>query len=520
MLKDKDDIKFDAHIRNEYANHGVTPPANLWLAIDSKASKLETLQLKRGAIFYKRFGLSVFTLLLVVSALYFYEISKGKEQSRLNNELSENQNFTNKTASKKKPSTSLLTKNKTLTKNENSSLTKTIPLLENTSSIKVNRLKETQKISQPIVKQKDRKEKKENKQKETKREKLTSPKKKKSVVSALKQKGIIANVEQKNVKRALNQVNKNVTINNKQQNLPVVKSSNLTELLIKQKKESFASNDIDLVIPLQPDFTSLSNLNTSKTTNNKTNFPPVTIIPAKILSRISASLFISPTYSSRFLKGNSATFYNKNQSGNLVYNAGLTIGYNIADNWIIRLGANYKQLKQAFDLTNKHLQDLPMNIDTNEKTITILSSLGTIKTEDLEELELDNDNEDVFDFREIQNFEFINIPIFVEYELGRKKLRFIFQIGGEANITIKSYSKIKISNTSNSNTIGVEDFAKTKTFNFSGTFGIGAKYLLSKRISVIVIPTNSLFLTNLNLDNLNKINPYFFSLSTGLQYRF
>jgi len=475
------------------------------------------LQLKKRAIFYKWLALSIFTLLIGVSSSYLYELNSQKEQFSLNNKSNKAQNFPTTIASKKPSSTSLVKENKITAKAKIPTLNTNTSLVATTKAITNNQLKTIKISKKPVVKQKYT----------TKRHSKTSVKaiplkNKKEITSTLKQEKIIANTQQKATKNPINQANNKpiAAVNSKPPTLPIVKNNKLAAATNKQKQEKFTNSKMDLIVPLTPNFALLTDGSTTKTPNNATHFPPMALIPAKILSHISISAFAAPTFSSRFLKGNSAAFYNKNQKGNLVYNGGFDVGYNITDKWTVRLGANYSQLHQTVNLNNTKEQNLPINIDTIDNKITVYSSLATVETEDLDELEIDNDKEDLFNFKETQNFQFINIPVFMDYELGNRKLRFVFQLGGELNFTIKSSSEIKIANAKNFNTIKLDVSTKTKTLNFSGYAGVGAKYLLTPKISLIIIPTYSLFFTNLSKESTNKINPYSFGISTGLQYHF
>lgn len=260
--------------------------------------------------------------------------------------------------------------------------------------------------------------------------------------------------------------------------------------------------------------------------------PPV--VSGKILSKITVSALFLPTYSYRSLQGgggNATDFYNTNQNASFQYNAGIGVGYNISNKLTVNLGVDYNKLNQEVELNDKRPKELPILQDPDNKKITFYSSLGTVEATNVEfdfagddQDDIDLDDEDDFaslNFKEEQKFTFLNIPVTLRYELGKKRFKLLLQGGVITSITLSSSSKITLANIHKpEEVIEVKNYHQTKKISFGGTISIGAKYDITKRFSVLFLPTYNNFFTNLNSDNVTKIKPYNFNFSTGLQYRF
>ncbi len=258
------------------------------------------------------------------------------------------------------------------------------------------------------------------------------------------------------------------------------------------------------------------------------------VVSEKSLSKITVSAVFLPTYSYRSLQdagGNATDFYNTNQNASFQYNAGIGVGYNISNKLTLSLGVDYNKLNQEVELNDKRPKELPILQDPGNKKITFYSSLGTVEATNVEfdfagddQDDKDLDDEDDFaslNFKEEQKFTFLNIPITLRYELGKKRFKLLLQGGVITSITLSSSSKITLANIHKpEDVIEVKDYHQTKSFSFGGTISIGAKYDITNRFSILFLPTYNNFFTNLNNDSATKIKPYNFNFSTGLQYRF
>ena len=257
------------------------------------------------------------------------------------------------------------------------------------------------------------------------------------------------------------------------------------------------------------------------------------VVSEKSLSKITVSVFFLPTYINHSLQDvnrNTADFYNKNQNASFQYNAGIGVGYNISNKLTLNLGVDYNKLKQEVELNDVRPKELPILQDPNNNKIIFYSSLGTIEATAVEfdfagddQDDKDLDDEDDFaslNFKEEQKYIFLNIPVTFTYEFGKKGIKFLLQGGVNTSITIGSSSKITLANIHKPEDIlEVKDYHQTRSLSFGGTISVGAKYDLTKRFSVLFLPTYNNFFTNLNKDSSATIKPYNFNFSTSIQYR-
>ena len=116
----------------------------------------------------------------------------------------------------------------------------------------------------------------------------------------------------------------------------------------------------------------------------------------------------------------------------------------------------------------------------------------------------------------IQNFEYIEIPLYVRYTILDSRFDVEMLGGFSSNVLVGN-------NTYMENSSGKSLIGSTKdmeSLNYSGTFGIGLKYGLSKRIYLNVEPRVKYYLNSLNNNSAVTYKPYTVGVFTGLSYEF
>jgi len=116
----------------------------------------------------------------------------------------------------------------------------------------------------------------------------------------------------------------------------------------------------------------------------------------------------------------------------------------------------------------------------------------------------------------IQNFEYLEIPLFLRYTVLDSRFDIDLLGGFSSNLLVGNETYME--NTTSKSLIG-----KTKdmeTFSYSGTVGFGLKYGLSKRIFLNVEPRVKYYLNSLNSNSAVNYKPYTFGVYTGLSYQF
>ena len=115
-----------------------------------------------------------------------------------------------------------------------------------------------------------------------------------------------------------------------------------------------------------------------------------------------------------------------------------------------------------------------------------------------------------------QEFNFIEIPVYLRYRLVDKK--FGVDVMGGLNAGIVVGNEVYINNQFGKQNIGSTD--DISTLNFSGTLGLGLNYGLNRHFSLSVEPRISYYLNSINSNPDVVYRPYRFGLFTGVHYAF
>jgi len=118
--------------------------------------------------------------------------------------------------------------------------------------------------------------------------------------------------------------------------------------------------------------------------------------------------------------------------------------------------------------------------------------------------------------RFIQNFDYIEIPLYLRYTLLDSKFD-VEMLGGFSSNLLVGNQTFMESNAGKSRIGSTRDM---ETMNYSGTLGLGLKYGLTKRVSLNVEPRVKYFLNSLNSNASVTYKPYTIGVFTGLSYEF
>lgn len=122
----------------------------------------------------------------------------------------------------------------------------------------------------------------------------------------------------------------------------------------------------------------------------------------------------------------------------------------------------------------------------------------------------------VSDARFVQNFEYIEIPLYLRYTILDSRFDVEMLGGFSSNVLVGNNTYMESSN-------GKSRIGSTKdmeSLNYSGTLGLGFKYGLSKRIFLNVEPRIKYYLNSLNSNSSVTYKPYTIGVFTGLSYEF
>ena len=222
---------------------------------------------------------------------------------------------------------------------------------------------------------------------------------------------------------------------------------------------------------------------------------------------------------------------------------GISVEYKKGKRWSLQSGVYYSGMGQSSGNTsnsNQNVANSPVvgsdhgkeyfntnvNIDAWTSKMAINSTAGVIEFSsvpdgivlgtNLEDKTMTSSAVVVSDARFIQNFEYIEIPLYVRYTLIDSKFDVEMMGGFSSNVLVGNQTFME-SNTGKSLVGSTQDM---ETMNYSGTLGIGLKYGLSKRLYLNVEPRVKYYLNSLNGNSAVSYKPYTVGVFTGLSYEF
>lgn len=249
---------------------------------------------------------------------------------------------------------------------------------------------------------------------------------------------------------------------------------------------------------------------------------------------------VSPEYN--VSKGSQSKVYASNMlnatSNSVDLGGGISVEYKKGKRWSLQSGVYYSGLGQSsgnssnpgskdlqYAIAGSNYFNTAVNIDATSNRMSMNSNAGVIELSKIPSglvvgTSLDdkmmNSTVIVSPTSFIQNFEYIEIPMYLRYTLIDARFDVVMLGGLSSNILVGN--QIFVDNGSGKSLVG-----KTKdmeTLNYSGTLGMGFKYGLSKRISLNLEPRIKYYLNSLNSNSSVTYKPYTIGVFTGLSYEF
>lgn len=116
----------------------------------------------------------------------------------------------------------------------------------------------------------------------------------------------------------------------------------------------------------------------------------------------------------------------------------------------------------------------------------------------------------------VQDFDYIEVPLFLKYTIVDRKFGIGMMGGLSSNILVGN--RLYAEGTSGKTLVG-----RTKdleTLNYSGTIGMGFRYEITNHIAINVEPRFKYFINSLSSNSAVRYRPYTFGVFTGLSYDF
>lgn len=273
---------------------------------------------------------------------------------------------------------------------------------------------------------------------------------------------------------------------------------------------------------------------------SKINFvpeDPETVKPDKSAGRWSVGALASPTYYSRLNPGADATARDltRSEKAAVSYSGGVAFSYTINKRISLQTGLYYSSLGQKVTGVSSFAGFRQFYDVKNGSDFSIQTSSGTITSYNNDIFLYDSKSGnrvqtmytiDVFDPYKAslkyidnslhQNFNYLEVPLFLKYKVIDRKVDFNL-IGGI------SYN-ILISNSAYSYSGGVKYYiGKTEGLSLvtiSSSIGMGMEYSLSKKISLNVEPTFRYYLTPVGSLTGYSLHTYSFGILSGFSFKF
>lgn len=237
----------------------------------------------------------------------------------------------------------------------------------------------------------------------------------------------------------------------------------------------------------------------------------------------------SQTYASNMLSGT---------SGSADLGGGISVELKKGKRWSIQSGVYYSGIGQSAknristgDKTSLDVNsgsnyfNTPVNVDASSNRMTMNSQAGVIELSKVPSgMVLGTSLEDktlassviVSSTSFIQNFDYIEIPLYLRYTLIDSRFDVVALGGFSSNLLVGN--QIFAEGASGKSLVGkTQDM---ETLNYSGTLGLGFRYALSKHISLNIEPRVKYYLKSLNGNSSVTYKPYTIGVFTGLSYEF
>lgn len=216
--------------------------------------------------------------------------------------------------------------------------------------------------------------------------------------------------------------------------------------------------------------------------------------------------------------------------------AGLSVEYKAGKRWSVQSGIYYTGLEQssgniastsrsgyAFADIGAEYFNAPVNMDVGKMQMNSVAGViefknvpgGVVVGNSIEEKSLSSAVL-VTDAKFIQNFQFVEIPLYLRYTV--LDARFDVELmGGLSSNVLVGNNTFMDSSSGKSNVGRTQDM---QDISYSGALGLGLKYGLSKRVFLNLEPRVKYYLNSLNNNPQVEYKPYTIGVFTGISYSF
>jgi len=215
----------------------------------------------------------------------------------------------------------------------------------------------------------------------------------------------------------------------------------------------------------------------------------------------------------------SKDFYDEQEAGTYSMASGVSIEYKTKNRWALQSGIYITSLGQA----NNNISEALIT-DIQKQNYIITTSAGSISVNDDNnfsawEVQSTQGLEEAPKTAElIQNFEYLEVPMNVRFNLIEENSKISVSLIGGISTNVLLKNRVYLQSETQKYEIG-----KTNNINqfiYNSNIGIGMAYNFTKKISMNVEPSFKYSLVPLNKNYPIYYRPYYFTVFTGISYKF
>ncbi len=202
------------------------------------------------------------------------------------------------------------------------------------------------------------------------------------------------------------------------------------------------------------------------------------------------------------------------------------LSYRFKHNLLFGIGAqmnnyNFNYEKTAFG----YEEQFPIKSNTENGTVDIqglfgdaqiINSIGIGVTPESETEECLCEKE--INYKEKLQYTAINIPFYMAWTPGSKKIKPLVKLGGELVLITKSTSEVSL--TVAEGTSSGQNHAQLKRINFAGSIGFGTQIELTKKLGIHLIPSITYQFFEISKNSASPLTHYSIRLYSGIYYTF
>ncbi len=211
---------------------------------------------------------------------------------------------------------------------------------------------------------------------------------------------------------------------------------------------------------------------------------------------------------------------NESEEALLTYAGGIDVNYFLNERWSIQSGMYYSTIGQvnnnALNFQQQDDQYLLFAIKTSTGGIELIMEKVP---DEIRKIDSPKDTLTVIDpnnVKVIQNFNLFEVPFMLRYKILDKKLGINVSGGLSPAYLLNNNTVLQV----DGNKYDVGSSANLNNMIFNTSVSLGINYAISKKLSLNLEPNFKYSLSPINKDSQFDYHPYYFSMFTGINFKF